>query len=145
MAIMRTVRGGAGRRDTVSAALAFASVTMSARTPGAAASRSTARSEQHTPGRQRIFVMGQSSLSQDYPGPIRGALAQAKKSVRDAIVATLRGGGRDVGPELDPRGRLSRAARRSAAALVQEGAGPRGLSGPHAGPFPDPRPAGRPP
>ena len=34
MAIIRTVMGGAGMRDTISAALAFASVTTSARAPG---------------------------------------------------------------------------------------------------------------
>ena len=43
MAIILTVKGGAGMRDTTSAAFAFASVTMSAWTTGAPARITTAR------------------------------------------------------------------------------------------------------
>src|SRR5262245_55198800 len=89
MAIMRAVTGGAGSRETTSAARVFASVTASAPALGAAATTSAASSANQTEARQRMVVMGRSSLSEQYPGAVQVALAEAKKSVRLAVEVSV--------------------------------------------------------
>ena len=82
MAMALTVMGGAGIRDTMSAARAFASVTTSARASGATTDSSIATRTQ----RHGVGLHGGTSLVTVYTAPVRRALAAGQKSVRDAIV-----------------------------------------------------------
>ena len=70
MAIILTVMGGAGMRDTMSAAFAFASVTMSAWATGATTDSSiAARTQRHALIRQRLVFMVTPPWSPSTPHP----------------------------------------------------------------------------